>query len=521
MLQAWTARTLCAQLQSVSLQRSRQCYIQPAVRCNSTMVLTTWPLWPKLVFQWLHTQGSQPPQHNTQLALPSAPASSAEMAAMNPQTIHIASDIGMMVATMNEDKDDNKEEQDTQQVSTMKGHETAQIMIESGAATHVCPPWFADNYPIHKLAREQGPPLRTVTNKEIQLHRVKWDYMQCRGQPIVIPFYVWRKWSHPVSNKTGRTMLWHQVQSCPNNDTQQGFQRTTGTEEQPLLPSSNNHTAHKRHATSNTERRQRHNSNDCPNNNDNTRIRTSAWRKKWLLGLQQWRIVGEIPQNNEDVTIYPKSQQLSLSCSPWTTWQFQENIDSKKRRQCRRHYRSVQRFAAQNAKARSQWTTMARIMLAQGDPSRQLDRNNNNGKGITSTGRNQEVRPTSTWETTTINSTTTNGTIQPRPLVQRREFVKKISHCTTHGTLCSTTRRRWTNNHQADKWRERMSIRGWLDKRRKPAMDSTMDRTNELRRRHQLQVRVHWGWCSRDTTGNKSQSNSSTKETNTTRKDGT
>ena len=78
----------------------------------------------------------------------------------------------------------------TQQVSTMKGHKTAQIMIDSGAATHVCPPWFADNYPIHKLAPEQGPQLRTVTNKEIQLHGVRWVYMQCQGQRIVIPFYV-------------------------------------------------------------------------------------------------------------------------------------------------------------------------------------------------------------------------------------------------------------------------------------------------------------------------------------------
>ena len=110
--------------------------------------------------------------------------------------------------------------------------------------------------------------------------------------------HVWRAWYHPVSNKTGRTRLWHQVQWCPNNDTQQRFQRTTGTEEQPLLPSSNNYTPHKRHATSNTEHRQRHDSNDCPNNKDDTRIWTSAWRKKRLLGLQQWGILGEIPQNN-------------------------------------------------------------------------------------------------------------------------------------------------------------------------------------------------------------------------------
>ena len=138
-----------------------------------------------------YTQGSQPPMHNAQLALPSAPASSAEMAAMNPpQTIHIVSGIGMMVATMDEKKEDDKQEQEEQQVSATKGHITAQIMIDSGAATHVCPPWFADNYPIHKLAPEQGPQLRTVTNKEIQLYGVRWVYMQCQGQPIVIPFYV-------------------------------------------------------------------------------------------------------------------------------------------------------------------------------------------------------------------------------------------------------------------------------------------------------------------------------------------
>ena len=73
----------------------------------------------------------------------------------------------------------------------MKGHKAAQIMLDSGAATHVCPPWFADNYPIHKLAPEQGPQLRTVTNKEIQSHGVRWVYyMQRQGQPIVIRFYV-------------------------------------------------------------------------------------------------------------------------------------------------------------------------------------------------------------------------------------------------------------------------------------------------------------------------------------------
>ena len=68
--------------------------------------------------------------------------------------------------------------------------DTMHIMIDSGAATHVCPLWFADNYPVYKIDQAQSPNLRTVTNKTIQCYGVRWVYMQSRGQPIVIPFYV-------------------------------------------------------------------------------------------------------------------------------------------------------------------------------------------------------------------------------------------------------------------------------------------------------------------------------------------
>ena len=66
--------------------------------------------------------------------------------------------------------------------------QTTNIMIDSGAATHACPLWFADNYPIHPLEPGQGPQLRTATNKPIYTHGVRWVYMKSQ-QPIVIPFY--------------------------------------------------------------------------------------------------------------------------------------------------------------------------------------------------------------------------------------------------------------------------------------------------------------------------------------------
>ena len=68
--------------------------------------------------------------------------------------------------------------------------DTLHSVIDSGAATHVCPLWFADNYPVYKIDQAQSPNLRTVTNKTIQCYSVRWVYMQSRGQPSVIPFHV-------------------------------------------------------------------------------------------------------------------------------------------------------------------------------------------------------------------------------------------------------------------------------------------------------------------------------------------
>ena len=58
-------------------------------------------------------------------------------------------------------------------------------------SSHTClPTMVADNYPVYKIDQAQSPNLRTVTNQTIQCYGVRWVYMQSRGQPIVIPFYV-------------------------------------------------------------------------------------------------------------------------------------------------------------------------------------------------------------------------------------------------------------------------------------------------------------------------------------------
>ena len=66
----------------------------------------------------------------------------------------------------------------------------AEIMIDSGAATHVCPPWFAQDSPLYTLQQGQGPSLRTATDEEINIYGYKWVLMSNNNKKIVVPFYV-------------------------------------------------------------------------------------------------------------------------------------------------------------------------------------------------------------------------------------------------------------------------------------------------------------------------------------------
>ena len=64
-------------------------------------------------------------------------------------------------------------------------------MIDSGAATRVSPPWFAQDSPLYTLQQGQGPSLRTATDEEINIYGYKWVLMSnSNNYKIVVPFYV-------------------------------------------------------------------------------------------------------------------------------------------------------------------------------------------------------------------------------------------------------------------------------------------------------------------------------------------
>ena len=66
-----------------------------------------------------------------------------------------------------------------------------ELMIDSGAATHVCPFWFASTTPTYDIPEHVRPNLRTATEDPIKVYGYKWVYMTNESnQQIVIPFYV-------------------------------------------------------------------------------------------------------------------------------------------------------------------------------------------------------------------------------------------------------------------------------------------------------------------------------------------
>ena len=52
-----------------------------------------------------------------------------------------------------------------------------ELMIDSGAATHVCPIWFASTTQTYDLPDHERPNLRTATEDPIEVYGYKWVYM--------------------------------------------------------------------------------------------------------------------------------------------------------------------------------------------------------------------------------------------------------------------------------------------------------------------------------------------------------
>ena len=64
--------------------------------------------------------------------------------------------------------------EDHQGDSSSRTSSFEEIMIDSGAAAHVCPPWFGTSFPLHNLEESSKPQLRTVTDNNICCYGYRW-----------------------------------------------------------------------------------------------------------------------------------------------------------------------------------------------------------------------------------------------------------------------------------------------------------------------------------------------------------
>ena len=82
-------------------------------------------------------------------------------------------------------------------------YKTVELMIDSGAAVHVCPPAFGTDFPLMPLTEEQTPPLRSVTDEPLWVLGYGWArFKNIQGQHLVMPFNVIDGMRHPIVSVT-------------------------------------------------------------------------------------------------------------------------------------------------------------------------------------------------------------------------------------------------------------------------------------------------------------------------------
>ena len=120
--------------------------------------------------------------------------------------------------------------------------ENIDLMIDSGAATHGCPQWFAPRFQLQPLLKGEEPQLRTVTTTQITAHRYKYVNMGSnkqqrhkhvimrnnKQQPCHPLLRLQRTCTNPASRTMGRTRIQYPTQRTSNNHAR--VRRTTVTE---------------------------------------------------------------------------------------------------------------------------------------------------------------------------------------------------------------------------------------------------------------------------------------------------
>ena len=422
------------------------------------------------------------------------------------------------------------------------------IMVGSGAATHVCPPWFAQEFPIQPLSATWT----TTTNSHEQ-----WDqtlriqvglHAQCRrttNRHTIL--CVWRTSTNCISLKTRRTRLHSYLQWTKTDYTSKRIQHNIDQTTKPVLPQGNSASNPNKLQTTDTADPWRNNSNDCTNNTYITRSRTSSWRKQCLLDVQQWRILGTSTQDKEEGTL-PTIQDMSSSNWPvgklskdnsqetgqeqWQLWgtifkafqinnrkqSYQDKLGLEKHGSS---WSQVQQYQQQQQHHKGLMTGQPKanrfhkFVKQRRDSGEDSDIHTNTSLYNKSTSKHT----TDTNQQINISTSTIYNGQNRRPLDTRGTHVEKSSSTTTQWTLHTTTDTTWTwhyktawasHVHESTRWNLDDKVWWSMDITRKKNDRQDMDRINKLWRRNNIQGGIHHRWRRRTTSSIASKRHQST-----------
>ena len=422
-------------------------------------------------------------------------------------------------------------------------------MIDSGAATHVCPPWFAQNSPLYTRQQGQGPSLRTATDEERWRDQHVWIQMGSDGQQRQLQdsrtlLRVRRETTHHVSNSTDRRRVQHTVQRYTNNVTQQRLSLQLGKKSWILLPSSEAGQHSRQHET-----RHLHDWNNRISSNHTsdhyTNTNGSSQKQEWYMDIQLTRISGQNTQDNMQSTLRTRQQ---MSNTNRQTWELQKDHRLLTQWQQRRLWGQVSRSQKATTEKSPAWTNVDRRNVQQTTTATsstisniQGTRSNNDISVISTTAGDKTYIQETNWKHTTttsasiyisnFDSTSQRCSTNIRLLGQRRQHVEKSTCPTTKGFVHTTTKRWWTRryktdatkkiHHQTHGWNKRTFSERWLDNKETSNTWQRMDRINKLWRTSTVQGRVHHRRHRWTTRSKKSKRHTSTTTTNRTRKNRT
>ena len=327
----------------------------------------------------------------------------------------------------------------------------AEIMIDSGAATHVCPPWLATHPPLYALQQGQGPNLRTATDEEINMYTDTngywWPTTTTTRCPTLL--CVWHETTHYVSNTTDGTRVWHTVQRHANNVTQQRFSFQLGKK---------SWTVH-----------------DWNNKISSNHTSGSSQKQERYLDIQNTRFPGQNTQVNTQSTLCARQQ---VSNTNRQTWELQKDHCPQTKWQRGRLWRQVPRSQQVTTEKSSARTNMDRRNMVQSEERNksswqhtttatsntitktQGTRSNNDISIISTTADDKTYIQETNWEHTTtasasthisnFDSTSQRCSTNIRLLGQRRQHAETSTYPTTKGFVHTTTNRWWTRCYQTD-----------------------------------------------------------------------